>query len=203
MTRRPPGPGAARWAAHRPASSSKASASRRCNVRRKVDSEGTAPVTPSPARVCRSASAAHSAIAVNERAPASTAHTARPKTTTSRCRTPRRCRGSATLASTASKPGGPSRPPPAKSARWPMAGSIGEDDRAGIGSPGSAQAGVVTAMITPRAVPALLHPGHLPAATPPVIIRKDFADPLGHMRRTSAEKKRLDVSFFGSVPPSL
>ena len=44
--------------------------------------------------------------------------------------------------------------------------------------PGSAQAGVVTAMITPRAVPAPLHPGHLPAATSPVIIGKDFADPL-------------------------
>jgi hypothetical protein len=49
-----------------------------------VDSEGTGPLTPSLARVSSSASAAHSAIAVNERAPASTAHTARPKMITSR-----------------------------------------------------------------------------------------------------------------------
>ena len=105
ITRRRSGPGAVRWAAHRPARSSKASASRRCRVRRNVDSEGTAPVTPSPARVSASASAAHSAIAVNERAPASTAHTASPKITASRWRTPRRCRGSVTLASTASSPG--------------------------------------------------------------------------------------------------
>jgi len=41
---------------------------------------------------------------------------------------------------------------------------------------------VVTAMITPSAVPAPLHPGHLPASTPPVIIRKDFADPLAGPR---------------------
>jgi hypothetical protein len=51
------------------------------------------------------APAARSAIAVNERAPASTAHTASPKITASRWRTPRRCRRSATLASTASRPG--------------------------------------------------------------------------------------------------
>ena len=56
-----------------PVRSSKASASRRCRVRRNVDSEGTAPVTPSTRRVCSSASAAHSAIAVNDRAPATTA----------------------------------------------------------------------------------------------------------------------------------
>jgi hypothetical protein len=48
-----------------------------------TDTDGTAPVTPSLARVSSSASAAHSAIAVNDRAPASTAHTARAKTTAS------------------------------------------------------------------------------------------------------------------------
>jgi hypothetical protein len=40
-----------------------------------------------------------------ERAPATTAHNARPKITISRWRTPRRRRGSATLASTPSRPG--------------------------------------------------------------------------------------------------
>ena len=89
------------------------------------------PPPPSLARICSSASAAHSAIAVNEHAPASAAHTASPKITASRWRTPRRCRGSATLASTASKPGGSSASP-ARSARWPIAGSIGDDDKAGM-----------------------------------------------------------------------
>ena len=42
------------------------------------------PVTPSTRSVCPSASAAHSAIAVYERAPASTAHIARPRMTASR-----------------------------------------------------------------------------------------------------------------------
>ena len=70
-----------------------------------VDSEGTRPLTPSMRRVCSSASAAHSAIAVNECAPATTAHNARPKISASRWRTPRRCRGSATLASTPTRPG--------------------------------------------------------------------------------------------------
>jgi hypothetical protein len=40
-------------------------------------------------------------------------------------------RGSVTLASTASRPGGPSASP-ARSARWPIARSIGDDDRAGM-----------------------------------------------------------------------
>ena len=84
MTRRPPGPGVVRCAAQLPASSSKASASRRCKVRRNVDSEGTTPAAPSTRSVSGSASAAHSAIAVNERAPASTAHTARPRIAASR-----------------------------------------------------------------------------------------------------------------------
>jgi hypothetical protein len=44
------------------------------------------------------------AIAVNERTPASTAHTASPTMTAGLCRTPRRCLGSATVASTASRP---------------------------------------------------------------------------------------------------
>ena len=43
-----------------------------------------APQPPSTRRVCSSASAAHSAIAVNDRAPATTAHNARPTITASR-----------------------------------------------------------------------------------------------------------------------
>lgn len=81
ITRCRPGPGAVRLAADWPARSSNTSASSRCKVRRKVDSEGTAPATPSPRKVSWSASAAHSAIAVNDRAPASTAQTASPKIT--------------------------------------------------------------------------------------------------------------------------
>jgi hypothetical protein len=105
MTRRCPGPGRVACCAQAPARSSKVSASRRCRVRRNVDSEGTAPLTPSTWSVCPSASAAHPAMAVNDRAPATTAHNARPKIPASRWRTPRRCRGSATLASTPGNPG--------------------------------------------------------------------------------------------------
>ncbi len=52
--------------------------------------------------VAWSASAAHSAITVNDQVPASTAHTARPKITASRWRTLRRARGSWTVGSTGS-----------------------------------------------------------------------------------------------------
>ena len=84
IIRLPPAAGAVRCWAQLPAASSRASASRCCKVRRNVDSQGTAPVTPSASRVPWSVSAAHSAIAVNDRAPASTAHTARLKMTASR-----------------------------------------------------------------------------------------------------------------------
>jgi hypothetical protein len=40
-----------------------------CSVRRNVDSQGTTPVTPGASLVAWSASAARSAIAVNDRAP--------------------------------------------------------------------------------------------------------------------------------------
>ena len=132
MTRRWFGPGLVACCAQAPAASSKASASRRCKVRRNVGSGGTARLTPSASSVASSASAAHSAIAVNERAPATTAHSARPKMTASRCLTPRRCRGSATPASIASNPGCPAAPSPASSARWPIAGSISDDGGAGM-----------------------------------------------------------------------
>ena len=97
-----------------------------------VDSHGTAPAAPSSARVTSSASAAHSAIAVNERAPASTAHTARPRIVTSRWRTPRRARGSATPASTDTTVARSPPTPSTAARRWQIAGSIGDDDAAGM-----------------------------------------------------------------------
>ena len=48
-------------------------------VRRKVDSQGTTPLTPRASPVAWSWLAAHSVIAVKDRAPARTAHTARPE----------------------------------------------------------------------------------------------------------------------------
>lgn len=59
---------AGRWAleAQAPAASSRASASRFCRVRRNMDSHSTTPRIASASKVVWSASAAHSAIAVNE-----------------------------------------------------------------------------------------------------------------------------------------
>ena len=68
---------------HSPRLSSSAWASSDCSTRRNVDSHGTVSQIPSLASVARSASAAHSAIATNERAPASTAHNANPNTAAS------------------------------------------------------------------------------------------------------------------------
>jgi hypothetical protein len=61
---------------------------------------------PSAARTGWGASAAHSAIAAIDRAPASTAAAARPRTATSGWRRPRAARGSGTLARQASRCGG-------------------------------------------------------------------------------------------------
>jgi len=74
IKRRLPGCGVVRCAAHRPASTSKASASSRCSTRRIVDSDGTRPATPSRAKVSSPASAAHSAIAAYDRARQHRAH---------------------------------------------------------------------------------------------------------------------------------
>jgi hypothetical protein len=96
MTRRPPGPGTVAYCAQAPARSSTAAASRRCTVRRERRLRGhCAPdsqhVEGLLIRIRRSP-----AMAVKDRAPATTAHNARPKIPASRWRTPRRCRGSAT-----------------------------------------------------------------------------------------------------------
>jgi hypothetical protein len=59
-------------------------------------------------------------------------HYAKPTMTTSRWRTPRRRRGSATLASTPSNPGCPPAASPASTTRWPTAGSVRDDGGAGM-----------------------------------------------------------------------
>lgn len=74
--RRAPSDGSVHAAAQPPMAVSNSSPSRRCSVRRMVDSLGGHPVTSSAARTSSEALAAHSPIAVNERQPASTAHAA-------------------------------------------------------------------------------------------------------------------------------
>jgi hypothetical protein len=59
------------------------SGSRRCTSRRTADSDGAAAVIPSATATSAGRSAAHSAIATNERAPAAPAHTATDNTVTS------------------------------------------------------------------------------------------------------------------------
>jgi hypothetical protein len=89
-------------------------------------------------------SATHSPIAVYEREPATTAHTAAASTVTSRCRTPRRARGSGTCANTASSPDGGTCPPQ-------VAGAADNDEISDDGSAGMAlfqtDQGVGTSMI--------------------------------------------------------
>jgi hypothetical protein len=90
-----------------PIAAARASGSTRASVRRIVVSVGTAhtqrPVrgsrrVPSAARTGWGASAAHSAIAAIDRAPAKTAAAASTKMATSGCRRPARARGSVTVA---------------------------------------------------------------------------------------------------------
>lgn len=59
---------------------------------------------PSPVKVAWSASAAHPVIATNDRAPASTAHTAKARITAIGWRTPRRAPGSGNAASNSKMP---------------------------------------------------------------------------------------------------
>ena len=105
---------------------------RRCTSRRTADSDGGAALIPSVAATSTGRSAAHSAIATNERAPAATAHTATDSSVTSSWRTPRRLRGSVTVDRTVASPGaadaGSGRFSPAT--RSSTAG-IGEDTTAG------------------------------------------------------------------------
>ncbi|GAB1643560.1 hypothetical protein KRMM14A1259_39830 [Krasilnikovia sp. MM14-A1259] len=81
------------------------SGSRACKSRRIIASEGRrSGAIPTARTVASGTSATHSAMAVYERYPATTAHTAAVTTTVSGCRTPRRERGSGTSASAAGSP---------------------------------------------------------------------------------------------------
>jgi len=84
---------------------SSAWASRRRRTLRIVDSHAEHRRRPSRRRTVGVRSCAHCAIAVQDRAPANTAHTAIPSTALQRCRTPRRARGSTTAASTGEQVG--------------------------------------------------------------------------------------------------
>jgi hypothetical protein len=64
-----------------------------------MDAQGTRGPIPSTERTCSGEFAAHWPIAVNDRQPAMTAHTASISTVVTRWRTPRRFRGSGTDAS--------------------------------------------------------------------------------------------------------
>lgn len=75
---------------------SKPSALTLFKVRRIVDSQGFSPETPSLAKTAGVVSAAHSAMATKERAPAITAQAATAKMLDSRCLRPRAFLGSGT-----------------------------------------------------------------------------------------------------------
>src|ERR1022692_92015 len=132
-----PGPTARRAAAraviHMPRARSRAAGSTAVSTRQIVTRSGTAPGRPSPALSSGPASAAHSAIAANDRAPARVAQTATARTGTRSYRTPRGSRGSGTCASASSSPPGtaPAGPPQESPSRWPAASTVSEDDTAG------------------------------------------------------------------------
>jgi hypothetical protein len=92
---------------------SSASPSGRAKTRRNIDSSGTRTI-PGAVDAVSPASAAHSPTAANDRAPAGTAQVAGVGDTGSRCRLPRRFRGSVTCPNTAGGPDGDAdgeRPP--------------------------------------------------------------------------------------------
>jgi hypothetical protein len=137
MTRRWPG-GRSRSASHAPIARSNRSPSTRASTRRMVASPGTwqrwmsgSRRTPSAARIGPGASAAHSAIAVTDRAPASTAAALTASTLARVWRRPRRSRGSGSIASRSSRPG----QSPTASGAWAgsVAAGMGDDRSAGTG----------------------------------------------------------------------
>lgn len=85
---------------------------------------------PSPASTVSRASAAHSAIAAKDLAAESTAQTAITKMPVKRCRTPRRRRGSGTVARTSSKVSGAREDFMFSGmlSNWPTSALIGEDE---------------------------------------------------------------------------
>jgi DDE_Tnp_1-associated len=130
-----------RSASQAPIAVARASASRRARVRRMVASAGTPKQpgacwrAPRAARTGWGASAAHSAIAVIDRAPASTAAAASPKIASSEWRRPRAARGSGTRARQASRRGASVSWSWRGSVRasWVSAAGIGDDSSAGTG----------------------------------------------------------------------
>jgi hypothetical protein len=87
---------------------------------------------PHPRRVSSTASAAHSAIAANDRAPETTAHTDTNRIAENRCRTPRFLRGSGTDSNTSSKPPRAcGATTPHSGAKWRDRTAMGDDDTAG------------------------------------------------------------------------
>jgi hypothetical protein len=135
-TTRPPGRRAASCAlTHAPRARSSGAGSTAVSTRQIVTRSGTVLPSPSLARSRGGASAAHSAIAAYDRAPASTAHTATASTGASRYRRPRRSRGSGTCPSASSRPSGAAAaatgPWRLSRASWPPASTVGEDDMAG------------------------------------------------------------------------
>ncbi len=126
-----------RAASQAPIASSRASPSTRCRIRRTVASVGAVGPVGSrlgPPRVVSTAagaSAAHSAIAVRDFAPASTAHAASARTKARGWRRPLALRGSGTVARRSSScgcsPGSAGRPVASR----PRPAGMGADDRAG------------------------------------------------------------------------
>jgi len=190
-----------RWA-QLPTASSRPSASRAYRVRRNVDSKGIRPVTPSASLMAWSASAAHSAIAVNDRAPASTAQ----------------CQGQDHPQAAPNSPARPRiegrRPAPAATApprRPRTAGRPPTGQRQGRSEmmtqracrPSSDPAGVGTAMIASGAVPPPL-PAHIayrrPAESPLI---QDFADTLGTWVRLPGRPGQSGVSASPTETPQL
>jgi hypothetical protein len=124
-------------ASHAPMAWSSASGSTRASTRRTVASAGglKAPVngsrrTPSAASTWPGASAAHSPIAANDLAPASTAQAATASTALSACRRPRRCRGPASWARWSSRMRHWSGASAVGATAWAAAG-MGDDGQAG------------------------------------------------------------------------
>jgi hypothetical protein len=109
---------------------STASASTACKFRRIVDSLGANRPSPSRTRIPTGRSWAHSAIAVNVRAPASTAQTPTARIATNPCRTPRRGRGSGTAASAPSRSAEAVTTSIGDDPNWSTTLRIGEDEQA-------------------------------------------------------------------------
>lgn len=142
-------------AAQEPSTASSFSLLRFCRVLRTQVSLGGHRTTPSAASTCGEALPAHCPIAVNERAPASTAHSATPRIAEIECRTPRRARGSGTPDNARSRPPPEIPWPSAAATRWATTGSIGEDTELGM-APRENHTASGTVMITPGSCP-LVH----------------------------------------------